>query len=196
MPRAEDIASAKPNQRTRSNRIVDDYVELRGQMNGRRSPPKPAPVGVGVEQGFWDWALKRSPKPARFVLGGYLLLAASGLVLAWRLSTGSLLVTAVVVLVCSLVVALLVRSLGRPQAHGPLRYCFGAWLCSSLLCSRCSSLRRSLVSPRGDSIRCAHHEFAEVLMNSETASLLLSEGACPRRVRVIPSGRRRTFQGT
>ena len=24
-------------------------------------------------KGFWDWALKRAPRPARFLLGGYLV---------------------------------------------------------------------------------------------------------------------------
>jgi hypothetical protein len=72
----------------------------------------------GLNQGFWDWALKRAPRPARFLLGGYLLLAVAGLVLAWRVSLRSLTMTAVVVLLSSVVVALLVSALQRRRAQG------------------------------------------------------------------------------
>src|SRR5882672_6305247 len=70
-----------------------------------------------VGKGFWDWALKRAPKPARFLLGGYLVLAVSGLVLAWRVSLRSLVVTAIVILLCSVVVALLVQAVERRRAQ-------------------------------------------------------------------------------
>lgn len=72
----------------------------------------------GLNRGFWDWALKRAPRPARFLLGGYLLLAVAGLVLAWRVSLRSLTLTAVIVVLSSVLVALLVLALQRRRAHG------------------------------------------------------------------------------
>jgi hypothetical protein len=75
-----------------------------------------------LNSGFWDWALKRAPKPARFLLGGYLLLAVAGLVLACRISLRSLIFTAVVVLLSSVVVALLVSALQRRRAQGPATF--------------------------------------------------------------------------
>jgi peptidoglycan/LPS O-acetylase OafA/YrhL len=74
-----------------------------------------------LDRGFWDWAIKRAPRPARFLLGGYLLLAVAGLVFAWRISLRSLILTAVVVLLCSVVVALLVSALQR-RIRGPATF--------------------------------------------------------------------------
>lgn len=60
---------------------------------------------------FWDWAFKRSPKAARFLFGGYLLLAIAGLIAASAISLGALLKTAILLLACSLAVVLAIRGL-------------------------------------------------------------------------------------
>jgi hypothetical protein len=45
-------------------------------------------------RGFWDWAFKQSPKAARFLFVGFLVLAVAAIVMAWQVSIGSLAVTA------------------------------------------------------------------------------------------------------
>jgi hypothetical protein len=57
--------------------------------------------GTQLPAGFWGWALKTAPKPARFLLGGYLLLAVGSSLLAWHVSLRALVATVILVLFCS-----------------------------------------------------------------------------------------------
>ena len=67
-------------------------------------------------RGLWDWAFRISPKAARFLFVGFLLLATAALVMAWQVSLGSLAVTAFLVLVAAIVVTLVLRQLSRAES--------------------------------------------------------------------------------
>ncbi|MCP3387729.1 hypothetical protein NLM27_02915 [Bradyrhizobium sp. CCGB12] len=70
-----------------------------------------------AEGDVWKHAQKMSPRVARFVFGGYLVLAAAAIVLSWRVAPSALVPTAVFILVLATIVALLVQALSRPTGY-------------------------------------------------------------------------------
>lgn len=71
-----------------------------------------ATASVGLRE-LWDYAFRRAPVQARFLFGGYLLLAIAALVLASQVSLGSLGTTAAIVLASAAFVTLVVKALSR-----------------------------------------------------------------------------------
>jgi hypothetical protein len=62
---------------------------------------------------MWGDALKLSPRVARFIYGGYLVLVVAAMVLSWRLAPSALIATSVIVLVFATIVTLLIQGLSR-----------------------------------------------------------------------------------
>ena len=77
-------------------------------------------------RGFWDSAFKRSPKAARFLFVGFLVLAVAAIVMAWRVSIGSLVVKALLVLVAAVVVTLVLKEISRSKPSVIAAFCCGA----------------------------------------------------------------------
>ncbi len=72
-------------------------------------------AGSASDRGLWDWLFHRSPRVARLLFGGYALLVVSALVLAWHISIALLTLTAIIVVVLSVVISLLTGVISRRQ---------------------------------------------------------------------------------
>lgn len=104
-PEKIDVAPRRTSLAPGSEKLTRRFIMQEWNLSDQESRPSPGEAATK--------AAKIAPRTARFIYGGYLVLALAAIILSWKLAPSALTATAVLIIVLATLVALLTQALSR-----------------------------------------------------------------------------------